>query len=370
MPGPVFASVSRFAALQVLRFAPVFHQVSSRRSCHLAMDTLSRDGRNVKHPGDRQGGCYLCVLHRSKVTAVTVGASPPRDSVGPVIDRGSSREQGLRRLLRRRPAVLRRAAPAVRLTDGAGRTSSYEPRAPAPVPDGWQRHRVGRLAGAPSGRHRTARPGLEDPRLRLSGQRRVGPRPGRGLLRRTAHRLQVRAEPVSAAHAQRQVRRPRRPAASSSPSTRPTTSSAASSRRSSTRCWPASPARTSSATSAGTTGPVHVRYGSFTRRHCYDDARRAAPRRSRTPRASWCPTRAARCSRYPTGSRSPDFLRPHLDARAATTVDDIAVHRRAGAALLQRRWCVRRPRQPHRREGGPQGGADRTPVWPRTAPTP
>ncbi len=53
----------------------------------------------------------------------------------------------------------------------------------------------------------------------------------------------------------------------------------------------------------------------------------------------------------------PAFLEPHLAARNTTTVGELSVAVREGAALLQRRRSVRRHRHPGRAQGGARGGA-------------
>ncbi|GGP95958.1 class III lanthionine synthetase LanKC [Streptomyces roseolilacinus] len=69
-------------------------------------------------------------------------------------------------------------------------------------------------------------------------------------------------------------------------------------------------------------GPVHVRYGSFTQRHCYDDAGELRPA-VEDPEGRLVPDLRGPVFRTPSWVTVPDFLRPHLAARRAVSVSDI-----------------------------------------------
>ncbi|MFE9773522.1 class III lanthionine synthetase LanKC [Streptomyces sp. NPDC005931] len=66
-------------------------------------------------------------------------------------------------------------------------------------------------------------------------------------------------------------------------------------------------------------GPVHVRYGGFTRRNCYDETGELRPAVAR-PDGMLVPDPRGPVFRVPDWVSPPAFLRPHLDARAAVTV--------------------------------------------------
>ncbi|MXM66188.1 lantipeptide synthetase [Streptomyces sp. HUCO-GS316] len=66
-------------------------------------------------------------------------------------------------------------------------------------------------------------------------------------------------------------------------------------------------------------GPVHVRYGGFTRRNCYDGSGELRPALAR-PDGVLVPDLRGPVFRVPDWVTVPDFLRPHLDARAAVTL--------------------------------------------------
>ncbi|WP_051764286.1 class III lanthionine synthetase LanKC [Streptomyces sp. NRRL F-5135] len=66
-------------------------------------------------------------------------------------------------------------------------------------------------------------------------------------------------------------------------------------------------------------GPVHLRYGSFTRRNCYDADGELRPA-VENAEGRLVPDFRGPVFRIPEWVTPPDFLRPHLDARNATTV--------------------------------------------------
>ncbi|MGW8065586.1 class III lanthionine synthetase LanKC [Streptomyces ziwulingensis] len=66
-------------------------------------------------------------------------------------------------------------------------------------------------------------------------------------------------------------------------------------------------------------GPVHVRYGGFTRRNCYDANGELRPAVT-GPDGVLVPDLRGPAFRTPDWVSPPAFLRPHLDARAAVTV--------------------------------------------------
>ncbi|AIV32968.1 class III lanthionine synthetase LanKC [Streptomyces sp. CCM_MD2014] len=66
-------------------------------------------------------------------------------------------------------------------------------------------------------------------------------------------------------------------------------------------------------------GPVHVRYGGFTRRNCYDADGELRPAVAR-PDGVLVPDPRGPVFRVPDWVSPPPFLRPHLDARSAVTV--------------------------------------------------
>ncbi|MDA2804241.1 class III lanthionine synthetase LanKC [Nocardiopsis suaedae] len=69
-------------------------------------------------------------------------------------------------------------------------------------------------------------------------------------------------------------------------------------------------------------GPVHLRYGSFTRRYCYDEHGEAVPALER-PDGALVPDRRGPGFRLPEWVEAPGFLRPHLAARTADTVSGL-----------------------------------------------
>ncbi|MFB8772638.1 class III lanthionine synthetase LanKC [Streptomyces broussonetiae] len=66
-------------------------------------------------------------------------------------------------------------------------------------------------------------------------------------------------------------------------------------------------------------GPVHVRYGGFTRRECFDDDGELRPAVT-GPDGTLVPDLRGPVFRLPHWVRPPAFLRPHLDARTAVTL--------------------------------------------------
>ncbi|MFG2313377.1 class III lanthionine synthetase LanKC, partial [Streptomyces sp. NPDC048566] len=68
--------------------------------------------------------------------------------------------------------------------------------------------------------------------------------------------------------------------------------------------------------------PVHVRYGSFTRRHCYDDEGELRPA-VRRPDGRLVPDLRGPVFRTPDWIEPPAFLAPHLAARSAVTVTEL-----------------------------------------------
>ncbi|MFF5446435.1 class III lanthionine synthetase LanKC [Streptomyces sp. NPDC012888] len=69
-------------------------------------------------------------------------------------------------------------------------------------------------------------------------------------------------------------------------------------------------------------GPVYVRYGSFTLRHCHDERGELVPALE-DPEGTLVPDPRGPAFRMPAWVTPPDFLRPHLDARAALTLDGL-----------------------------------------------
>ena len=69
-------------------------------------------------------------------------------------------------------------------------------------------------------------------------------------------------------------------------------------------------------------GPVHLRYGSFTRRHCYDEQGEQRPALE-DPDGVLVPDVRGPSFRTPRWVTIPQWLRPHLDARASASVTDI-----------------------------------------------
>jgi tRNA A-37 threonylcarbamoyl transferase component Bud32 len=69
-------------------------------------------------------------------------------------------------------------------------------------------------------------------------------------------------------------------------------------------------------------GPVYVRYGSFTQRHCYGDNGELCPA-VQNAEGRLVPDVRGPAFQVPEWIELPDFLRPHLDARTAVTVADL-----------------------------------------------
>ncbi|MFD5065241.1 class III lanthionine synthetase LanKC [Streptomyces sp. NPDC058394] len=69
-------------------------------------------------------------------------------------------------------------------------------------------------------------------------------------------------------------------------------------------------------------GPVHVRYGSFTRRHCYDERGELRPAIENAA-GELVPDLREPVFRTPEWVTPPAFLRPHLAARASVSVEDL-----------------------------------------------
>ncbi|GAA3398770.1 class III lanthionine synthetase LanKC [Streptomyces roseoviridis] len=69
-------------------------------------------------------------------------------------------------------------------------------------------------------------------------------------------------------------------------------------------------------------GPVHLRYGSFTRRHCYDEHGELRPALE-DGSGTLVPDRRGPVFHVPDWVTPPAFLLPHLAARAAVTVEDM-----------------------------------------------
>ncbi|OKK17282.1 serine/threonine protein kinase [Streptomyces sp. CB00455] len=69
-------------------------------------------------------------------------------------------------------------------------------------------------------------------------------------------------------------------------------------------------------------GPVHLRYGSFTLRHCYDDSGELVPA-IEEPGGRLVPDPRGPVFQPPRWMELPAFLRPHLDRRAAVTLEGI-----------------------------------------------
>ncbi|MEU9591416.1 class III lanthionine synthetase LanKC [Streptomyces sp. NPDC048193] len=69
-------------------------------------------------------------------------------------------------------------------------------------------------------------------------------------------------------------------------------------------------------------GPVHVRYGSFTRRNCYDEDGELRPAIA-DPDGVLVPDPRGPVFRVPDWVSVPAFLKPHLEARATVTLTDI-----------------------------------------------
>ncbi|MFI1617647.1 class III lanthionine synthetase LanKC [Streptomyces lydicus] len=107
-------------------------------------------------------------------------------------------------------------------------------------------------------------------------------------------------------------------------------------------------------------GPVYVRYGSFTERHCYDDKGELCPA-IEDDRGRLVPDRREPAFRVPEWLALPDFLKPHLDARSATTVADLpyaierALHFSNGGGVYVGR-DLRTERRVVLKEGRPHAG--------------
>ncbi|CAM5667954.1 serine/threonine protein kinase [Streptomyces avidinii] len=69
-------------------------------------------------------------------------------------------------------------------------------------------------------------------------------------------------------------------------------------------------------------GPVHLRYGSFTLRHCYDEHGVLVPA-IETPDGRLVPDRRGPAFQPPEWLELPEFLKPHLEARSAVTLTGI-----------------------------------------------
>ncbi|MEU8438393.1 class III lanthionine synthetase LanKC [Streptomyces sp. NPDC029216] len=69
-------------------------------------------------------------------------------------------------------------------------------------------------------------------------------------------------------------------------------------------------------------GPVHLRYGSFTLRHCYDGDGELVPA-IEAPDGRLVPDARGPVFRTPAWVEPPAFLRPHLERRAAVTLEGV-----------------------------------------------
>ncbi|MET9963435.1 class III lanthionine synthetase LanKC [Streptomyces sp. NPDC006326] len=69
-------------------------------------------------------------------------------------------------------------------------------------------------------------------------------------------------------------------------------------------------------------GPVHLRYGSFTLRHCYDEHGELVPA-VEAPDGRLVPDRRGPAFQLPDWVEPPAFLKPHLDARSAVTLTGV-----------------------------------------------
>lgn len=69
-------------------------------------------------------------------------------------------------------------------------------------------------------------------------------------------------------------------------------------------------------------GPVHLRYGSFTLRHCYDEHGQLVPA-IETPDGILVPDPRGPVFQPPEWLELPGFLKPHLDARSALTLTGV-----------------------------------------------
>ncbi|MEU7039059.1 class III lanthionine synthetase LanKC [Streptomyces sp. NPDC046237] len=92
-------------------------------------------------------------------------------------------------------------------------------------------------------------------------------------------------------------------------------------------------------------GPVHLRYGSFTRRHCYDAHGELRPA-IEDGTGTLVPDARGPVFRVPDWVTPPSFLRPHLEARAAVTVQEMpyeidkALHFSNGGGVYEARHRV------------------------------
>ncbi|MFJ3875958.1 class III lanthionine synthetase LanKC [Streptomyces sp. NPDC090077] len=69
-------------------------------------------------------------------------------------------------------------------------------------------------------------------------------------------------------------------------------------------------------------GPVHLRYGSFTLRHCYDEQGELVPA-IEEPGGRLVPDVRGPAFRLPSWVEPPAFLRPHLERRSAVTLEGV-----------------------------------------------
>ncbi|MGW5348628.1 class III lanthionine synthetase LanKC [Streptomyces sp. NPDC004050] len=69
-------------------------------------------------------------------------------------------------------------------------------------------------------------------------------------------------------------------------------------------------------------GPVHLRYGSFTLRHCYDDAGELVPA-VEAPDGRLVPDARGPVFQPLAWVQLPDFMRPHLERRSAVTLEGV-----------------------------------------------
>ncbi|MCZ7433630.1 class III lanthionine synthetase LanKC [Streptomyces sp. WMMC1477] len=89
-------------------------------------------------------------------------------------------------------------------------------------------------------------------------------------------------------------------------------------------------------------GPVYLRYGSFTRRHAYDESGEAVPA-VETPEGVLVPDLRGTAFQVPEWVELPAFLRPHVEARSAVDVTGLpyaierALHFSNGGGVYQAR---------------------------------
>ncbi|MDJ0462876.1 class III lanthionine synthetase LanKC [Streptomyces sp. H27-C3] len=108
------------------------------------------------------------------------------------------------------------------------------------------------------------------------------------------------------------------------------------------------------------TGPVHVRYGSFTERYCYDDSGELVPAIA-DAQGELVPDRREPTFHVPSWITLPDFLEPHVAARSANPVADVpyrferALHFSNGGGVYVGR-DLRTDRQVVLKEGRPHAG--------------